>query len=205
MITQAQLSTYINPKLAAIYYPILEKEMFAGGIDTKNEQCAFLAEIINEGLEKPSENLYYTAARLTEVFKHSYFPTLESALPYEKNPQKLANHIYGGRMGNDTVNDGWTYRGRGPIGLTGREMYTACGKAIDVDLIAHPELLEQPRDGVKSAVWFWNYKKLSPEAEAGNIDRVSRGINIGNVNSKTHAINEDKRHLLFEELLKLSA
>lgn len=202
MITQAQLSIYINPKLAAIYYPILEKEMLAGGIDTKNEQCAFLAEIINEGLEKPSENLYYTAKRLVEI---KLFPTLESALPYEKNPQKLANRIYGGRMDNDTINDGWTYRGRGPIGLTGKGMYIAFGKSIGVDLVAHPELLEQPLYGIKSAVWFWNYKKLSPEAEMGNIDRISRAINIGNVNSKSHAINEDKRHELFEQLLKLVA
>lgn len=201
-ITLATLASLTTPQVANTYYPILEKELAPAGIDTCREQCAFLAELINEGLTRSSENLYYTAARLNQVFPY-YFPTVESARDFEKNPQKLANKVYGGRMGNNKINDGWLYRGRGPIGLTGRDNYRICGESIGADLVAHPELLEQPLWGVKSAIWFWNFKKLNPEAEAGNIDRISRAINTGNINSKTPAINEASRHKLYEKLLTL--
>lgn len=207
MITQQQLASLTNDTIANIFFPILEKEMLAGGIDTKNEQAGFLAEIISEGLMKPSENLNYTAEQLVKQWP-SLYKTIEFANEYAHNPQKIANYSYGYKgnpQGNDQPGDGWKYRGRGPIGITGKWLYGVCGKAIGIDLIVHPELLEEPLYGLKSAIWFWNWKKLGPEADAGHIDRVSRGVNLGNVNSAHKAINEYSRHQLNDKILKLIA
>ena len=201
-ISISTFAALTNARIADIYYNILAEEMPKYGVGTQQEVCAFLAELTSEGLSKPSENLYYTAERLHEVFS-VLFPTVESACPYERNPQKLANKIYGGRMGNDNINDGWTYRGRGPIGITGKENYKRCGDAIGVDLISHPELLEQPHYGVLSALWFWQYKKLNQYADAGQIDKVSRGINIGDPNSRTASIGEANRHSLYNKFMSL--
>lgn len=81
------------------------------------------------------ENLNYSAQRLTQVFP-ARFPTLTSALPYDRNPQKIANKIYGGRMGNDEENDGWTYRGRGAIQLTGKSNYAKYGYLTEPDKVS---------------------------------------------------------------------
>lgn len=81
------------------------------------------------------ENLNYSAKRLHEVFPKR-FPTLESATPYAGSSQKLANKIYGGRMGNEDVNDGWTYRGRGAIQLTGKSNYAKYGYLNNPDEVA---------------------------------------------------------------------
>jgi putative chitinase len=91
-----------------------------------------------------TENLTYTsAARLMQVWP-SRFPTVESAKPYVKSAQKLANLVYGGRMGNDEKNDGWTYRGRGFVQLTGYANYEKFNKLIGESLSAHPDLAQRP-------------------------------------------------------------
>jgi putative chitinase len=96
----------------------------------------------------------------------------------------LAQHHYEGRsdLGNTQPGDGERFMGRGLIQITGRRNYLLCGVGLDLDLIAHPELLEQPNDAALSAGWFWHNNKLS--ALAGDFLAVSRAVNLGNRHSK---------------------
>jgi putative chitinase len=146
--------------------------------------AAFLATVgVESGrLTATVENLNYSAAGLLSTFA-KYFDAA-SAARYERQPQRIANRVYGNRYGNgdEASGDGWKYRGRGLIGITFHDNYAACGKALDLDLIAHPELLEQPNDAALSAGWFWHNNKLS--ALAGDFLAVSRAVNCGNPHSK---------------------
>lgn len=112
---------------------------------SKEHLASILAEAWHETggrMEPIIENLNYSAERITQVWP-SRFPTLSSAKPYAHNPQSLANKVYGGRMGNNTVNDGWMYRGRGLAQITGKTNYAKFGiaddpgKAGDLDTAVH--------------------------------------------------------------------
>ena len=114
---------------------------------TQNERrlAHFLAQVLHEsgGLTLTVESLRYSAVRMTQVWP-SRFATVASARPYVGNPEKLANNVYGGRLGNNLPGDGWKYIGRGLIQVTGRENYTRIGAALGVDLVADPELVLRP-------------------------------------------------------------
>ncbi|PWK33678.1 glycoside hydrolase family 19 protein [Pseudomonas sp. OV226] len=88
---------------------------------------------------------------------------------------------YEGRadLGNTVAGDGFKYRGRGLIQITGRANYAACGEALGVDLIAHPELLEQPQYACLSAAWFWAMNGLNTLADKGDFEKITRRINGG--------------------------
>lgn len=113
-----------------------------------------------------AENLNYSAKRLTQVWPHR-FPTLDAATLYANQPEALANAVYGGRMGNTQVGDGWKYRGRSWPQLTGREAYAAVGKITGLDLIADPDLLLTYPGAAEGACGFWQWKGLSALADAG--------------------------------------
>lgn len=97
------------------------------------------------------ENLNYRAGRIREVWP-TRFPTVDSAVPYANNPQKLANKVYGGRLGNYKPNDGWTYRGRAEPMLTGRAAYAKYGKMVGVDLEVNPDLILERNIGASVLV-----------------------------------------------------
>jgi putative chitinase len=94
----------------------------------------------NETMQPVVENLNYTTAARIRAVWPTRFPTEASAKPFVKNPQKLANKVYGGRMGNTGANDGWTYRGRGFVQITGKDNYERAGKKLLTDLVKSPEL-----------------------------------------------------------------
>jgi len=151
-------------------------------INTPLRQSAFIAQLAHESSEltRVEENLNYSADRLVVVFR-KYFPTVEFASEYHRNPQKIANLVYANRMGNGNTdsNDGWTFHGRGAIQLTGRDNYNACGKSIGVDLIAKPQLLLQPKEGIESAGWFWVKNKLNELSDVGDFKTITRRVNGG--------------------------
>jgi len=151
-------------------------------INTPLRQSAFIAQLAHESSEltRVEENLNYSADRLMVVFP-KYFPTIEFAGEYHRNPQKIANLVYADRMGNGNTesNDGWTFHGRGGIQLTGRDNYFSCGKVIGVDLIAKPQLLLQPTYGIDSSCWFWVKNKLNELSDVGDFRTITRRVNGG--------------------------
>lgn len=151
-------------------------------IDTPNEVSSFVSQVAHESIEftRMEENLNYTAQRLVQIWPKR-FPTIELAQLYARQPEKLANNVYANRMGNgDTASgDGWRFRGRGPIQITGRRNYAQCGTHIGVDLIAKPELLFTPAIGVQSALWFWQNAKLDEVDDDTDVRAETRRINGG--------------------------
>ncbi|MEN4918893.1 glycoside hydrolase family 19 protein [Achromobacter spanius] len=159
-------------------------------IETPDRIASFLAQTGYESSQynRLEENLNYTtAARLTRVWPRR-FPDEAAAMPYVNNPQKLANMVYANRMGNGDAqsDDGYRFRGRGIIQLTGRSNYESAGEALGVDLLNAPELLSEPKWAAMSAGWFWQSRGLNELADDRTHDedledfaRITRRINGG--------------------------
>ena len=150
------------------------------GISTTKRQANFLGQCIHESnnFRTLEENLNYSANALMRVWP-SRFPDHDTADKYANNPEKIANKVYAGRMGNTEEGDGFKYRGRGVIQLTGKDSYLFCGSSLGIDTITHPEILLEPKWAALSAGWFWNRKQLNTLADAGDIKEITRRINGG--------------------------
>lgn len=109
----------------------------------------------------------------------SRFKTLPEARQCERNPQALAERVYGGRMGNASPGDGWKYRGRGLKQLTGKTNYMAYAKAAGIDCVSNPDLLLQPEHAADSAAWFWSSNGCSALADKGDVRGLTQRINGG--------------------------
>ena len=149
-------------------------------ISTPRREAAFIGQcsVESANFTHLQENLNYSAQRLTQVWP-SRFPNISMAQPYANNPEKLANFVYAGRMGNLQDGDGWKFHGRGLIQLTGRENYANCGSSIGVDIIDNPDLLLTPKYAALSAGWFWNKHGLNLLADAQEYGTMTRRINGG--------------------------
>lgn len=149
-------------------------------ISTTKRQAAFIGQCQHEtgNFTRFEENLNYSPERLMVVWP-SRFPDMATAMKYARNPQLLANKVYSGRMGNSSESDGYAYRGRGIIQLTGKELYANCGSGIGVDLIGHPDWLLDPKYSALAAGWFWNKKGLNDLADSSDIDTMTKRINGG--------------------------
>lgn len=155
-------------------------------INTPQRIAAFLAQCGHEsgGWTTFEENLNYSAQGLRKIFG-KYFPTDELALAYQRQPEKIANRIYCNRMGNgdEASGDGYKYRGRGPIQLTGKANYTAFAKDMFEDwqnVVDNPDWVTYDKDfALMSAIWFWNKNKLNHEADIGDIKTMTKKINGG--------------------------
>jgi putative chitinase len=164
---------------AATWLPHLQAACDRFEINTRARVACFLATIGVEsaGLTAVVENLNYSAQGLLATWPGHF--TAETAAKCARNPEAIANLVYAGRMGNGLPAscDGWTYRGRGLIQITGRNGYAAAGKGLSLDLLNHPELLEQPANAALSAAWFWATNGCNPLADAGDIVDITRKIN----------------------------
>lgn len=165
-----------------LFYEPLTEAMKKYQINTPARIAMFVANIAHESgsLSRVVENMNYSAKRLREVFP-GYFVSEVDADLSAHNPEKIANRVYANRMGNGDAfsGDGWRFRGRGLIGVTGRENYAKVGKALGIDLISHPELLEQPKYSALSACWFWYNFGLNQIADTGDFVRSVKRINGG--------------------------
>ncbi len=156
-------------------------------INTPLRLAHFLAQCGHEsgGFKLTKENLNYSAKGLNGIFK-KYFPTLESAVPYERKPEKIANKVYSGRMGNgaESSGEGWKFHGRGFIQLTGKENYTAFTKSIGEDCIANPDLVAS-KYALASAAWFFNKNGLHKMADGGanddTVTKITKRVNGGTI------------------------
>jgi putative chitinase len=134
----------------------------------------FLAQCSHESdsFRLTKENLNYSTQGLKTTF-NKYFPTDELANAYARQPEKIANRVYANRMGNgdEKSGDGWKYRGRGFIQLTGKDNYKAFGDFIKEDILSNPDLVAT-KYPLTSAVFFFNNKKLWTICDKGETDAV---------------------------------
>ena len=151
-------------------------------INTPKRQACFIGQCMHEsgGFKFLRENLNYSAKALMNTWP-SRFPDMDTAEKYERQPEKIANKVYSGRMGNTEDGDGAKYIGRGLIQLTGKDNYKAFGEAIGEDLVANPQVVEEPRYAALSAGWFWNKRGLNALADAMDITTMTIRINGGKI------------------------
>jgi putative chitinase len=149
-------------------------------INTGLRLAHFLAQCAHESgnFKVRTENLNYSAKRLTEVFRR-YFPTMQMALQYQRNPQKIANLVYGNRMGNgnEASGDGWRFRGRGYIQLTGRNNYTAFEKSTGFKILENPDLVATTYP-LASAAWFFHINNINAIADRGATRKVIEDVTL---------------------------
>ena len=154
------------------------------GIVTHNQQAMFIGQCGHEcgNFRILEENLNYKAATLMKLWPKR-FPTLEVANGYAGNPKKIANQVYSSRMGNRDENsgDGYRFRGRGCIQLTGHSNYFHAGKALGVDFVANPDLVSTAKYAALTAGWFWSTHNLNSPADALDHPKVTRIINGGTI------------------------
>jgi len=167
-------------------------------INNPQRIAMFLAQIGHEsgGLKHVKENLNYRSSQLLKVFP-KYFRDRDPA-DYERKPEKIANLVYGGRMGNGTeeTGDGYKYRGRGLIQLTGHDNYNAFANGVGISIDEAVTYLETPEGAAMSAAWFWNSRKLNAVADAGDVVKATKLINGGTIGL------EDRKEL-YEEALEI--
>lgn len=182
-VTELATALGVPQERAQKWVEALNQAMSRFDITTPARQAGFLSQIGHESalLTALVENLNYGVAALLRVFPKYFDPATASA--YQRNPEKIANRIYADRMGNgdESSGDGFRFRGRGLIQITGRTNYNSCAAALEHPLTDTPELLETPAFAALSAAWFWHSHGLNALADAKNIVAMSKRINGGTV------------------------
>lgn len=197
VITVAQLSRAVpatNKERAAEFCKTFNDWSDKFGINTPLRAAHFLAQLYMESgaLSHVVENLNYSAEGLMKTWPSRF--NRQKAAEYARKPEKIANCVYANRMGNgdEASGDGWKYRGRGYVQLTGKSAYQAyqnSGFCVG-NLLAHPEWLEKSPGNVKSAMWFWWSRKLSTIADRDN------GLNANDICKEiTKVVNGGYSHL----------
>ena len=157
------------------------------GLNTPLRLAHFLAQCGHEsgGFRVVNENLNYSAKGLMGIFK-KYFPTAALAEQYQRKPEMIASKVYGGRMGNgpESTKEGFKFRGRGYIQLTGKDNYTAFGKAINEDILSNPDKVATHYP-LLSAAWFFTKNGLHRMADEGASDavvtKITKRVNGGTI------------------------
>ena len=151
---------------------------------TPIQQASFIGQCGHEcgNFRILEENLNYRAETLMKLWK-SRFPTIEVANEYAKNPKKIANKVYANRMGNrdESSEDGYRFRGRGCIQLTGHANYFHAGQACGEDFVMQPDLVATPRYAAMTAGWFWDTHKLNQYADRQDFLMMTKKINGGTI------------------------
>lgn len=178
-------------KIGLEWVPALNETFVRWGIATPRQQAAFIGQCGHEcgNFRILEENLNYRAATLMKLWPKR-FPTLEVANQYAGNPRKIANMVYANRMGNrdEASGDGYRFRGRGCIQLTGHANYFHAGKALEVDFVKEPDLVATPKYAALTAGWFWATHNCNQLAELENWTGLTKKINGGTIglNDRVH-------------------
>jgi len=196
ILTEEQVAKIMACPLmrAAEWVAGLNQAMLQFGIVEPRHVAAFLAQIGHESgrLSRLEENLNYSDIGLSKTWPKRYAELDENGKPLpgtpnalanslHRNPQAIANNVYANRMGNgdEASGDGWRYRGKGLIQLTGRENHRICGEDLDLPIEEQPELLLQPKYAAVSAAWFWSAHKLNEMADDDDVENETKVINGG--------------------------
>lgn len=180
-ITAGQLReiTGCTAKLAATYATLINKHAPRYGVNNTKRIAMFIAQVAHESarFEHTVENLNYSSGDLLATWPSRYTKSLAEA--HHRNPELIANHVYGGRMGNNQPGDGYKYRGRGLIQLTGKNNYAAFERASGQPVLDIPEMLQIEEGAVESALWYWRENQLNRFADIGDNKGCTRLINGG--------------------------
>jgi putative chitinase len=173
-------------------------------INTPLRLSHFLSQCGHEsgGFKAVNENLNYGAKGLMTTFK-KYFPTEALAKQYERKPELIASKVYGGRMGNgvEATKEGWKFKGRGYIQLTGKDNYKAFDAIVAENILENPDLVAT-KYPLLSAAWYWNSRKINATADLGaGDDTVTKVTKL--VNGGTIGLEDRKKHFKeYYDLLK---
>lgn len=187
-----QLAPKAHPVYREAFAAGWEPLRAAGMIERPRRLRHFLAQCSHEsaGWTRVEENLQYTSAERIKAVWPSRFRTIDAAQPYVRQPEDLANKVYGGRMGNTAPGDGWRYRGRGPIMTTGHDNYRRVGRLVCLDLELHPEDAIHPTHVLPVAIAIWRMLGCDAPADADDLLGVTKRINGG-----THGLADRRRWL----------
>lgn len=173
--------------VAGVFLPVLDTAMADFGIDTLPRIAAFIAQVGHESaqLTRCVESLTYSAQRLAMVWPRRFrsadgSPTaLAREVAYQ--PERIANLVYAGRNGNgdEASGDGWRFRGRGLLQVTGRSNYRAVGEGLAQPFVARPQLLAEPRWACRTAAWWWQRNGFNELADGARFEDITRRINGG--------------------------
>jgi len=186
MVSPDQLKKmHIDPSLADAFNETFDRF----GISTPVQQASWIGQCGHEcgNFKILEENLMYRAATLLKLFsrtpKRAWGFTPEEAAAYERQPQRIANRIYGNRMGNrdEASGDGFRFRGSGFLQLTGHSNFYHAGQALGEDFVMQPELVRTPKYAAMTAGWFWQTHKLNQFADSRDFLMMTKKINGGTI------------------------
>lgn len=187
-IDQFQKATKSKISHAEKYFEVMKGACKAFDINTELRLAAFFAQVGHESasLSTIEENLNYSATGLRNVFG-KYFKSDQDAANYARKPMLIANRVYASRMGNgsELSGEGWKFRGRGLIQLTGKNNYKLISDYFEEDFISNPDKLLEPVWCALSACWFWSTNNLNALADKGDVVALTKKINGG-----THGLND---------------
>jgi putative chitinase len=181
MVTSEHLKKmHIDP----VWVDALNETFQRFDISTPVRQASFIGQCGHEcaNFKVLEENLNYRAETLMKLWK-SRFTTIEIANEYARNPKKIANKVYSSRMGNrdEASGDGYRFRGRGCIQLTGHANYFHAGQACGEDFVMNPDLVATPKYAAMTAGWFWNTHKINQFADRQDFTLMTKKINGGTI------------------------
>ena len=187
--TKEQLAALIpGNKKVDEWYDALADILPKYDITTEARVAGFIAQCAHESgnFMTLEENLNYKEETLLKIFGRYFGPGKRDAKEYARNPEKIANYVYmdefrSSKMGNVKEGDGWRFRGRGLKQLTGRENYTNFGKSVNMTAEQAADYVATEKGAIESACWFWNAKKLNAVADTGDVVKMTKIINGGDI------------------------
>lgn len=182
-ITQLERAAGIPTQRAELWVSHINRALADADAETPEQVAQFIAQVGHESgsFVRLVESLDYKPDALKRTWPSRYTDWLAAqhgrSLAKPADQRAIANHVYVGRLGNTGQDDGWNYRGRGLIQVTGKDNYRKCGEALGLDLVRRPELLELREVAASSAAWYWRSRGLA--ALGADVEAVTRVINGG--------------------------
>ncbi len=174
-----RLAPHADGTIVSALAPALNTAFPEYDIKTIMRRAHFIAQICHEsaGFTRLIENLNYSAKRIAEVWQR----LAPRAHELEHNPEKLGNAAYGGRLGNgpEASGEGYKYRGRGLIQITGKDNYRKFGQIAGLNLVATPDFAMDVGTSARIALEFWKSRNLNPRADLDDCEAITRAINGG--------------------------